>query len=193
MYEGNGRVHPRLKRYDYSKVGFYHVTICTEKRVPVLSKIQRINDSENDVCGVGRGLAPAGKNHASVVLSPIGRIAEEQLMKLNERYSCVHVYNYVIMPDHLHIIFRIAEDKAGASPRPTLMEVVCSFKSLVTNICNKQTNKQGRKIFQTSFYDTVIWNEEQLQQVSEYISRNPDRWAANTERFGKNKYLYIKE
>ncbi|MBO5557604.1 transposase [Ruminococcus sp.] len=183
------RKYPRLKKFDYVKSGYYHVTICTIKRLPILSKIKLEKRSD----GVGRGLAPTSADHASVVLSPIGRIAEEQLMKLNERYPCVHVYNYVIMPDHLHIIFRIAEDKAGASPRPTLMEVVCSFKSLVTNICNKRTNKQGRKIFQTSFYDTVIWNEEQLQQVSEYISRNPDRWAANTERFGKNKYLYIKE
>ena len=185
------RKHPRSKRYDYSTPGYYHVTICSYEKRPIFSSITE--RCEQYAPNVGRGLAPAVQNGASIVLTPIGKIAEEHFNIICRRFSSVRIYNYVIMPDHIHIIFRLCEDTAGASPRPTLMEVVCSFKSLVTNICNKRTNKQGRKIFQTSFYDTVIWNEEQLQQVSEYISRNPDRWAANTERFGKNKYLYIKE
>ena len=57
------RKHSRLNYYDYSKSGYYFLTICTDKRKPILSN-------------VGRGLAPAAN---SVVLSGIGKIAEEQL------------------------------------------------------------------------------------------------------------------
>ena len=159
------RKYPRLKKFDYGKSGYYHVTICTIKRLPILSKIKLEKRSD----GVGCGLAPTSADHASVVLSPLGAIAEEQLMALAERFKGITIVRY------------------------TLIDVVRTYKSLVTRICNERSNKKGRVIFQRSFYDTVIWNEEQLQQVSEYISRNPDRWAANTERFGKNKYLYIKE
>ena len=182
------RKYPRLKKFDYGKSGYYHVTICTIKRLPILSKIKLEKRSD----GVGCGLAPTSADHASVVLSPLGAIAEEQLMALAERFKGITIVRYVIMPDHIHILIGI-DNKVGASPHPTLIDVVRTYKSLVTRICNERSNKKGRVIFQRSFYDTVIWNEEQLQQVSEYISRNPDRWAANTERFGKNKYLYIKE
>ena len=41
------RKHPRLDNYDYSSAGAYFVTICTQNRRCVLSRI------------VGRGLAPA--------------------------------------------------------------------------------------------------------------------------------------
>ncbi|MBQ8966146.1 MAG: transposase [Ruminococcus sp.] len=112
---------------------------------------------------------------------------------MEKRYQNVRVSAYVIMPDHIHIIFKILGDKVGASPHPTLIDVVRTYKSIVTRICNAAAGKQGRKIFQRSFYDTVIWNEEQLRKAAEYISHNPDRWAADIERFGKNKFLYIKE
>ena len=41
------RKHPRLDNYDYGSAGAYFVTICTQNRRCVLSRI------------VGRGLAPA--------------------------------------------------------------------------------------------------------------------------------------
>ena len=44
------RKHPRLDNYDYSSAGAYFVTICTQNRRCVLSRI------------VGRGLAPAEAN-----------------------------------------------------------------------------------------------------------------------------------
>ena len=41
------RKHPRLVNYDYGSAGAYFITICTQNRRCVLSRI------------VGRGLAPA--------------------------------------------------------------------------------------------------------------------------------------
>lgn len=33
------RKHPRLKQYDYTQNGAYHITICTKKRETILSSI----------------------------------------------------------------------------------------------------------------------------------------------------------
>jgi len=35
------RKHPRLKGYDYSSNGYYHVTICTENNMPILFRSNR--------------------------------------------------------------------------------------------------------------------------------------------------------
>ncbi|MBQ4546922.1 MAG: transposase [Oscillospiraceae bacterium] len=149
-----------MSGYDYSKSGYYFVTICTEGRKPVLST-------------VGRGLAPAAN---TVTLTGIGKIAEEQLLLLESRYPFVRIDRYVIMPNHIHIVFALLGKTAGASPRPTLFDIVCAYKSCTTRICNKLLQTPGRKIFQTSFYDEIIRNQSAYDEISEYIFENPMKW-----------------
>jgi REP element-mobilizing transposase RayT len=150
------RKHPRLNGYDYSSDGVYFVTICTQNKRKLLSQI------------VGRGLAPA------VELTDCGKIAEQQLFLLKERFPFVEIDNYVIMPNHIHIIFWLKFDTAGASPRPTLMDVVCAFKSLTTREC-KRVN-QIDKLFQTSFYEHIIRGKHDYEEISKYIHENPLKW-----------------
>ena len=97
MAELRRRKHVRLKNYDYSQSGSYFVTTNVKDGHCVLSRI-----------AVGRGLAPA-----AVQLTPIGKIVEQQLLDLPRRYPSVSVDKYVIMPNHLHIIFTIRENAAG--------------------------------------------------------------------------------
>ena len=125
------RKHPRLKSFDYSTPGAYFVTICTQNKRCLLSSI------------VGRGLAPA-ENH----LTEYGKIAMEQLFLLEKRYDFLKIDQYVIMPNHVHVIF-ILSQTAGASPRPTMTDIVCAYKSLTTRECKKV--KPIDKLFQTSF------------------------------------------
>ncbi len=154
------RKHSRLKEYDYSTAGAYFVTICTQDKKCVLSHI------------VGRGLAPAENQYTRY-----GRIAEEQLLQLEIRYPGVKVDRYVIMPNHIHIIFFIEENTAGASPRPTVMDVVCAYKSLTTRECKKVHPVE--KLFQTSFYDHVIRGQEDYDEIAKYICENPIRWESD--------------
>lgn len=168
------RKHPRLKNYDYRQNGYYYITVNTEANRPLLSTIRSIPDSNT----VGRGLAPA---KAEINLTAIGKIAEEQLLNLEQRYDFVKVDKYVIMPTHIHAIVILfgdpmLKDEAGASPSPTLSDVVCAFKSLTTRICNEKDKVYGRKIFQTSFYDEIIRNECGYWEAWQYIDSNPERW-----------------
>ena len=155
------RKHPRLKQYDYSLPGYYYVTIHAERNAPAFSDIF----SGNIYC------------RARVCLTNTVEIIQKQLVLLEQRFSYVKVDKYVIMPTHIHVIVRLLEGTAGASPRPTLMEIVGSFKSLTTRACNQYANTPGRKLFQVSFYETVLRNELAYQECWRYIDENPDKWA----------------
>ena len=154
------RKHPRLDHVDYSAAGAYFVTICTQNRRCVLSRV------------VGRGLAPAEMGGMEYTL--FGKIAEEQLLLLEDRYPCLSVDKYVIMPNHIHVILILDREAAGASPRPTVMDMVCAYKSLTTSKCKKMGLTE--KLFQKSFYDHVIRDREDYEKHVRYICENPLRW-----------------
>lgn len=153
------RKHPRLDHFDYGSVGAYFVTVCVQDRKNVLSRI------------VGRGLAPAENPEIRTVLSKYGKAAKDQLFLLPKRFPCLTIDEYVIMPDHIHAIFILNNEAAGASPRPTVMDIVCAFKSLATRECRK-LGFTG-KLFQTSFYEHVIRDREDYSEIVKYIRENP--------------------
>ena len=159
------RKHPRLKDYDYSLPGYYYVTIHIEKNAPWLSR-------------VGRGLAPAG---AVIHLTAHGKIVQKQLLALEHRFTNVKVDKYVIMPTHVHAILQFTEFHAGDNRVSSLMDVIRAFKSLATRECNQVLNTPGCKLFQTSFYETILRNETAYQKAWQYIDQNPEKWFQNPE------------
>ena len=154
------RRHPRLKKFDYSTTGAYFITICTHDRRCMLSHI------------VGRGLAPAETKGIEYTL--FGEIAEKQLFLLEDRFPYLAVDKYVIMPNHIHAIMILNGEAAGASPRPTVTDIVCAYKSLTTRECKK--NGFDGKLFQTSFYEHIIRGRDDYEEIVKYIYENPTRW-----------------
>ena len=154
------RKHPRLDEFDYSADGAYFVTICTQGRKCVLSQI------------VGRGLAPA--ETSAVEHTTFGKIAEKQLLLLEERYPYLKVDQYVIMPNHIHAVLILNDQAAGASPRPTVMDIICAYKSLTTRECKKAGFSE--KLFQTSFHEHIIRGRQDYEEIVRYVYENPTRW-----------------
>lgn len=152
---------PRLKGYDYGTGGAYFITICTQNRRCILSEIMAPKIT------VGEGLAPP-----EVRLTAIGKLAEEQLWAIPERFPAAAVDRYVIMPNHIHLILRLQGTAGGASPSPTVTQVIGTFKSMTTRLCEGET-----KLFQRSFYDHVIRNEDDYQEIWTYLDQNPAKWA----------------
>ena len=102
-----------------------------------------------------------------MTLSDIGIIAEHEIMKLNSIYDAVRVDKYCIMPDHIHMILTIDTDKNGRTQcAPTISRVIKQFKGSIT----KQI---GRLIWQKSFYDHGIRNQQDYDEIWEYIENNP--------------------
>ncbi|MDD6678155.1 MAG: hypothetical protein PUF71_02050 [Firmicutes bacterium] len=162
----------RLWEYDYSTNGAYFVTICTQDRRKILSSI------------VGDG---------SPVPKPCGIIAEKLIAQIPEKYPTVSVDNYVIMPDHIHMLFRFdcysgtgnpsptVDCYSGTgNPSPTLGNVIGWYKYQVTKQVNLQSNNKSERVFQRSYYDHVIRNQRDYDEIWQYIENNPRKWL--TER-----------
>ena len=163
----------RLYGFDYSLSGAYFVTICIRDRKEILSKIVKSS--------VGKGLAPPANTtppqksvpEYKTQLMPCGEIAKEQLILLEKRYKGVSVTDYVIMPDHIHAIIVLSDVSGGASPSPTLNDIVCAYKSLTSRICKQQFGVE--KLFQRSFYDHIIRDADDYETRKRYIIENPMR------------------
>ena len=127
----------RLQGFDYRSAGAYFVTICTGDRKQILSEIVQTNLTGNGKAtnsAVGEGLAPP---EYLVKLKPCGEIAEDQLRLIENRFPSVSIENFVIMPNHIHMVVFLHEKAGGASPSPTLSDVICAFKSLTSRICKQ--------------------------------------------------------
>ena len=148
----------RLSDYDYSQNGAYFVTLCTQNRKKTLSSI------------VG--------DDAHIVPKPYGLIAEKYIRNVPE------IEKYVLMPDHIHMIIRLdngsmwastpTEENVGVDahirPKNKVASIVRSIKTLTTK-------EIGLSIFQRSYYDHVIRNQQDYNEVWEYIENNPKKWA----------------
>lgn len=143
----------RIPEYDYSTNGAYFITICTQDRLQILSHI------------VGDGFP---------VPKPTGRIAEEYIRKIPVKYPSVSVDQYVIMPDHIHMLLRM--NNGTGDPSPTLGNVIGWYKYQVTKQVNTQLNNSGEKLFQRSYYDHVIRNQRDYDEIWQYIENNPRKW-----------------
>ena len=146
----------RITEYDYSQNGAYFVTICTRDREKILSDI------------VGDGFP---------VPKPCGIIAEEMIHQIPVKYPTVSVDRYVIMPDHIHFLLRIDREFGTGNPSPTLGNVMGWYKYQVTRQINVQFGQQGEKIFQRSYYDHVVRNQRDYDEIWQYIENNPRKWA----------------
>ena len=151
----------RLKGFDYGGNEAYFVTICTHSHKNTLSEIV-----------VGEGLAPP-----EVKLSALGKIAEAQILNLPTRFFGVTIENYVIMPNHVHLLIFIdgSDVAGGGGPSPTLNAVICAFKSLTVRNYKKLCSAD--KIWQRSFYDHIIRNEKDYSAYWDYIDNNPSAWV----------------
>ena len=149
----------RLKNYDYSECGAYFITICTDKRRKILSKIVGVDVPDDP----------------RVELTAHGQIADKYINQLNNFYENISVEQYVIMPNHIHMILFVCEDGASRTPPPTDKPnaVVPAFVSTFKRFCNKEF---GENIWQRYYYDHIIRDKHDYEEISKYIYENPLKW-----------------
>lgn len=133
----------RLKYYDYSKEGMYFITICVKDRIELLGQIKRLNQIE---------------------LSKEGKIVYTSLNNLKQTYTNIEIDEYVIMPNHIHLIIIIHEKN-----NLTISRMIQQLKWGITR-------KIGTSIWQKSFYEHIIRNEKEHLKIKEYIQNNIINW-----------------
>ena len=151
----------RIAGYDYSQSGAYFVTICTQDRKKILSKIN-----------VGTPL-PGCPQEPWAKLLPYGEIADKYIRQMDAFYDHLSVDKYVIMPDHIHLLITLRD----GHPRrgvPTKTSVIAQFVGTLKRFCNKE---YGSNIWQSRYYDHVVRNQQDYNEIWEYIENNPTTWA----------------
>ncbi len=160
MEEKKNRKTTRLQGADYNSTGVFFLTVCTKERKCILSRI------------VGTGVLDGPK----VELTKYGKIAEKYINQLNDFYNDISVEDYVIMPNHIHIMLFVKGAKNGPSgtPVPTVQNtVVARFLSTFKRFCNKE---YGMNIWQYRSNDHIIRNRQDYDEHLKYIHENPIRW-----------------
>ena len=151
----------RLQEYDYNSPGAYFLTLCTENKRCLLSRI------------VGTGVLDG----PSVALTMYGKIAEKYIRQMDDFYEDITVESYVIMPNHLHILLVVRENGPSGTPVPTAQNSrVSRFVSAFKRFCNRE---YGKNIWQYRSYDHVIRDQQDYLEHLRYISENPYRWESD--------------
>lgn len=158
------RKSPRLAGFDYATESAYFVTVCIQKRECLLGRVD------------------AG------ILQPnaAGKMVARWWLKLESKFPSIKIDSfYVVMPNHFHgIVFLSAP--GGAHTGAPLQKIVQWFKTMSTNEYIHGIKEYGwppfrERLWQRSFYDHVIRNEESLNRIREYIATNPRRWDLDRE------------
>lgn len=100
-------------------------------------------------------------------LSKIGSVVKTAIVQIPEHYPAVSVDKYCVMPDHIHMILSINTDEDGRQiAAPTVSTVVGHMKRWVSM-------QLGHSIWQKSFYDHSIRNQQDYDEIWQYIENNP--------------------
>jgi putative transposase len=167
----------RLRGYDYSQGGIYFLTIVTQGRLAVFGEV---------VTGEMR-------------LNRKGEIANKWWKKTDDHFPSVTTEIFIVMPNHIHGIIHIDDDRRGTVPvpegdinpqrgektsplqKPTLGQIVAFYKYQTTKEINAVKGGQVKKIWQRNYYDHIIRNQQDLELTWLYIESNPTRWDNDEE------------
>jgi len=147
----------RLQGYNYSQPGYYFITVCVDGGYEMLGRV--VGDAV--LC-----VPPC------VELSEIGKIVQTYLEKMNTVIERAFLENYVIMPNHVHLLIALkGGTQRTASPTKAIVpRIVHGMKFVVT----KQI---GYAIWQRSYHEHIVRNETEYRHIWRYIDNNPTKWA----------------
>ena len=119
------------------------------------------------------------------VLNELGEAVTESLRALGERHPGTETVEFVVMPNHVHAILRIARRHDNRTHQ--LGYVIGRFKGWIAKVY-RDLRSAGRAVdvgttpWQRDYWDKLVPTDERLQAFRRYIRQNPARWTRD--RFG---------
>ena len=185
----------RIKDYDYSQAGAYFITICTQNKECLFGEIEHGHVV----------LSGAGEIAQSVWTRLPNRFPsvslDEYVIMPNHVHGILLVGAQFIAPDSPQPIAYDPKDDAANYVR-TLGEIVRAYKATVTrfvrtrnyaaadlNTTNQISTDAGGMNpaptldfgWQRNYYEHTIRNDDDLNQIREYIMQNPMKWDLDEE------------
>jgi len=154
----------RLREYDYNQPGAYFITICTQSRQCLLGEII----------------------DGQMKINEIGVLVQTTWQQIAKRYPETELDAFVIMPNHIHGIIVINAGKIHESPLPKseimrrrnmlLPKIIGFFKMNSAKKINILQATPATQVWQRNYYEHIIRDERDLNQIREYIENNPAKW-----------------
>ncbi|MGB9204842.1 MAG: transposase [Terriglobales bacterium] len=98
------------------------------------------------------------------------------------------LHGFVVMPDHVHLVFTPMTDSDGPISLPEILQKV---KSESAHRINKLLGRKGR-VWQDESFDHVLRREEGIDAKLEYIRLNPVR-AALVQQPGEYRWMWFEK
>ena len=113
----------RMVTHNYALPGIYHITLHVAEGLS--QSLQPLGQVEGSLEQPDN--TPGGPH---VMLTPIGKMVREELItSITTHYPMVVIDAFIIMPEHLHVLFIVKEPIVSCNGRPThLGQVIAGFK-----------------------------------------------------------------
>ena len=163
----------RLKGYDYTQAGGYFVTICTHFRECLFGEV----------------------SEGKVILNAFGKVVQEEWEKTKQMRQGINLDAFIVMPNHIHGILILEGPPYSAGRRGTMHRaptpqpeqfgkptvnsiptILRGIKSSVTLRINTIRGIRLQPVWQRNYYEHVIRNDIDLEEIREYIQNNPLKW-----------------
>jgi putative transposase len=188
--EYHARKSIRLRGYDYSRSGYYFVTMC------IHDQTERLFGNVGDIDASSVGTVGAGSKPAHFI-NQYGNIVNFTWNDLTNHIDGIALDEFVVMPNHVHGIIQIAGagewtrfEWAGLEPAPTdtiskskkiaLPEIIRQFKTFSARRINAARKSPGIAVWQRNYYEHVIRDEKSLFAIRKYIRENPLHWSIDS-------------
>jgi putative transposase len=180
----------RLNEYDYSFPNWYYITICTHERRNLFGKV---NNGKMILNKLGNGVEEEWMRTKEIrkyvdldyyIIMPNhlhGIIIIEQSIEKNNFQSPSHTTENVgatrrVAPNNDdRAIQRIAPTKQTLISN-SLGSIIGQYKSKVTKRLRELSGNSELKIWQRNYYEHIIRNKIDLQNIRNYIADNPLKW-----------------
>lgn len=151
IWTGNNRA----RNHDYASKCKYHITMLKAEGVSNFGML------------TGDYRIPVGNPGSSyIAASPIGKAIKAALRQIPDLHHALKLYQYALMPDHLHIIIAAEERLDEAIGRK-----LARFKRQASLFAGQDS------IFSPGFNDQILYSSRHLDQVFKYLKENPYRLA----------------
>ena len=118
-----------------------------------------------------------------MILNEYGRVVYESWKWLEQQYEYIKLYEFIVMPNHIHGIIGITSVGArGNAPNriKKIGELVGAFKTVATNRVTKGGFPPApTKLWQRNYYEHIIRDGTDYEQIRNYIVGNPRTWDAD--------------
>ena len=209
------RRYNRLYGYDYSRTGGYFLTLCAYNRQKLFSEEvifpdgwypetdrMQYGEVSDSLVGAHPCVRPAerlknngiyvGKHNAVTMI-------EKWIHKIPETFKNVKIDYYVIMPDHVHLILFMCNERDAHMGAPQqingedgfadvcdhennvyVYDIMKWFKTMTTNEYIRLVKQNvlppfKKHVWQRDYIDRVIRNSDELYEIRKYIKQNPEK------------------